>query len=179
MQSAGRHRVVRRPVTVERTMYYHVVAALDSATCQEIKAIVRNPPDNEPYTILKLALIDAFGTSEIQRNMQLLSLGGLGDRRPTAFLRHIQSLHTDADTLLRALFLSHLPLDVRQVIATSTAPISGLAKEADRVMDAKSNGYAALHLASASTASTFADQSLDMDPPQQDGAQLDARQHNR
>ena len=90
-----------------------MLAALDTTTCTEIADIVRNPQDDTPYQAIKAALIDAFGLSQHQRNQQLLTLTGLGDRKPTSLLRYMKRLTSDSDhTLLRALFLQQLPADV-------------------------------------------------------------------
>ena len=67
-----------------------------------------------PY---KKALLQAFAKSQVQKYSELLSLTGIGDMKPTPLLRKLQSLNTDANTLLRAHFLALLPADVRAVLA--------------------------------------------------------------
>ena len=71
---------------------------------------------------------------------ELLSLGaGRGDRKPTALLRHIRSLNADPATLLRALFLTQLPHEVRQILAASgKTDLDQLAADADRIMEVPS-----------------------------------------
>ena len=125
------------PLTNDHTKYNYVLQVLHTDICKEIAAVIRNPPDENKYEVLKSALIDAFGQTPTQRSMELLTMSGLGDRRPTALLRRIEALQTDVDTLMRALFLSQLPADVRQVLALSTASVRDLAKEADRVVEAR------------------------------------------
>ena len=67
------------------------------------------------------------------------SLSGLGDRKPTALLRHIRSLNADPATLLRALFLTQLPHEVRQILAASgKTDLDQLAADADRIMEVPS-----------------------------------------
>ena len=79
------------PINNDLTRFHYVVGALDSSTCKEVASIIRQPPQQDAYLTLKNALIDAFGASQHQRNVQLLTLAGLGDRKPSALLRHIHS----------------------------------------------------------------------------------------
>ena len=73
----------------------------------------------------------------MERDNELLSLSGLGDRKPTGLLRHIRSLNADPETLLRALFLAQLPVEVRRVLAgTGTIDLDELAVKADCMMEA-------------------------------------------
>ena len=66
-------------------------------------------PPTDKYHTIKDALIKAYRKTQAQDN-KLLSLSGLGDRKPSALLRHIRSLNADPATLLRAVFLAQLPL---------------------------------------------------------------------
>ena len=125
------------PVTVDSTKFNHVAAALDNNTASEVRSIILNPPANNKYDALKVALIRAFGKSQAQKDRDLLNLNGLGDRRPTALLRHINSLNADPATLKRALFLAQLPVEVRRVLAASTTTdLEDLAIEADKIVEA-------------------------------------------
>ena len=150
------------PLTNDLTKYNHVLQALHTDICTEIAAVIRNPPEENKYDTLKSALIDAFGRTPTQRSMELLTMSGLGDRRPTALLRRIEALQTDVDTLMRALFLSQLPADVRQVLAPSTASLRDLAKEADRVMEARAQS--SIPLAHSSGSALLASVDQDSDP---------------
>jgi hypothetical protein len=86
---------------------------------------------------LKAALIAAFGRTQENKDSELLCLSGLGDRKPSGLLRHIRSLNTDPETLLRAFFLAQLPVEVRRVLAASgNKNLEELATQADRIMEA-------------------------------------------
>jgi hypothetical protein len=138
-------------ITVDLTKYNYVVGALDNTTASEVRAIIRNPPANNKYDGIKAALIAAYGRTQAQKDLELLTMGDLGDRRPTALLRYIRGLSTDPNTIYKALFLSKLPVDVRKVLAASpTTDLEELAKEADRIMDA---GTQASHFVSAVSSS--------------------------
>ena len=134
----------RKPViTADLTKFNHVVATLDNVTA-EFKAIILSPPTNDKYkyAVLKAALINAFGKTQASKDMELLSLSGLGDRKPSSLLRHMESLNADPKTLLRALFLAQLPMEVRCVLAvSSTTELKTLAKEADAIMEVGSIGF--------------------------------------
>lgn len=126
-----------RQINVELTKFNHIVAALDNATAAEVERFILQPDNTTPYTNLKEALIGAFGKTQVEKDQELLNLNGLGDRRPTALLRYIESLNSDPATLKRALFLGQLPLEVRRVLAAqNTININELAEQADRVMEA-------------------------------------------
>ena len=140
----------RNPViTAGLTKFHHVVAALDNVTAGEVEAIILFPPTNDKYAALKAALINAFGKTQASKDMELLSLSGLGDRKPSSLLRHMESLNADPKTLLRALFLAQLPMEVRRVLAASaTTELKTLAKEADAIMEAGSIGFSTTGIAS-------------------------------
>ena len=130
-----------RDIRNSDTKFNYIVAALDNVTAAEVKSILVNPPTFDKYSALRTALVEAFAKSQAQKDAELLAISGLGDRKPTALLRKIQSLNTDADTLLRAFFLAQLPTDVRAVLAASDeTDIEDLAKAADRIVESKTLG---------------------------------------
>ena len=131
------------PIAADLTKFNYVVAALDNATAGEVEAIILSPPTDGKYDALKTALISAFGKTQASKDMELLSLSGLGDRKPSSLLRHMESLTADPKTLLRALFLAQLPLEARRILAGSTADLKDLAREADAIMEAGSTGFGA------------------------------------
>ena len=130
-------------ITVDLTKFNHVVAALDHITAGEVEAIVLSPADGK-YDALKAALINAFGKTKASKDMELLSLSGLGDRKPSSLLRHMESLNADPKTLLRALFLAQLPMEARRILAgSSTTDLNDLAKEADTIMEVSTRAFSA------------------------------------
>ena len=96
-------------ISTDQTKYDYIVSALDVKTAEEVQDVLVNPPDANKYSVLKRALLKAFGKSQAQRDNELLNLNGLGDRKPTALLRKINALNDDPQSLKRALFLSNLP----------------------------------------------------------------------
>ena len=122
-------------ITTQQTKFEYVIQALDNSTADRVQGIILNPPA-EPYTSIKAALIKAFGKSQAEKDQELLNLNGLGDRKPSELLQHIQNMNADPKTLIKALFLTQLPPDVRKILATSTkTEIEELASEADRIVE--------------------------------------------
>lgn len=127
-------------ITEDQTKYDYTVSALDFRTAEEIQGLLINPPDKNKYIAIKTALIKAFGKSQAQKDAELLNLGGLGDRRPTALLRKINALNDDPITLKRALFLLNLPTDIRSILAGQDFPdIDKMAEAADRVWETRAS----------------------------------------
>ena len=125
-------------ISTDQTKYDYVVSALDVKTAEEVQDVLVNPPDANKYSVLKRALLKAFGKSQAQRDYELLNLNGLGDRRPTALLRKINALNDDPQSLKRALFLSNLPADIRSILAGQDfGDIQKLAEAADRIWETR------------------------------------------
>ena len=83
-----------------------------------------NPPEEEPYDVLKGTLIKSTTPSEQWSFQQLLSTKNLGDQKPTDLLWIMQQLLSDkADamdlSLLRAHFLQWLLSNVRMILAST------------------------------------------------------------
>ena len=123
-------------ITADDTKFNHVVAALDNAAAAEVQAIILSPPASNKYKTLEEALCQAYGKSQDQKDQELLTMNGLGDRTPSALLRYMDSLNVDASTIKKALFLQQLPVEACTALATSKAQtLEALAKEADKVME--------------------------------------------
>lgn len=126
-------------ISEDRTKYDYVVSALDFETAEEIQAVLTNPPPTNRYEKLKAALIKTFGKTQAQKDAELLSLNGLGDKRPTALMRKINALNDDPQTLKRALFLLNLPTEIRSILAGhNILDLEELAEAADRIWESRS-----------------------------------------
>ena len=82
-----------------------------------------NPPENNPYDVLKVTLIKWTTASEQRRLQQLLSAEDLGDRKPAQLLCSMQQLlgkkaGAMEPSLLREVFLQRL---LSRMILASTA----------------------------------------------------------
>ena len=122
-------------ITTQQTKFDYVIQALDNNTADRVQNIILNPPENR-YDKLKAALLGAFGKSQAEKDQELLNLNGLGDKKPSELLQHMQNLNADPATLFKALFLAQLPSEVRRILATSEkTDIGDLAREADRITE--------------------------------------------
>ena len=126
-------------ITEDQTKYDYVVSALDIDTADEIQHILLNPPARERYNALKNELIKTFGRSQYERDAELLSINGLGDRRPSALMRRINALNDDPQTLKRAIFLANMPSEIRSVlVAQHYTDTEQLSEAADRIWESRS-----------------------------------------
>lgn len=129
-----------RGITTDETKYFHVVAALDSATTRRLMGLLRDPPPDNKYTALKNNLLQLYQLSDMERADRLLSLSGLGDSKPSELMENMLALLGSGDVsfLFTHLFLRQLPPPVRTALATSplirTKDYRGLAVEADRLL---------------------------------------------
>ena len=97
-----------------------------------------HPPNDDKYNTLKNALINIYGKSQLQKDCELLSLDGLGDRQPSALMRKIEALNDDPKTPKRALFLANLPSDIRTILLShNPTEMKDLATTADQIWEAQ------------------------------------------
>lgn len=128
-----------RGITQDDTMYYYIVAALDSSTASRALSLLQDPPHRDKYLSLKQLLLETYELSEPERARKLLSLPGLGDSKPSELMDHMLTLLGDHQPcfLFKELFLQQMPGNVRTALASS--PLKdprALAREADKVFNA-------------------------------------------
>lgn len=93
------------------TKYHYVSAQLEHRYAAEVKDILVNPPAKGKYEKLKSELIKRLSASREKELTQLLMHEELGDRRPSAFLRHLQHLAGPniPDDFIKTVWTSRLP----------------------------------------------------------------------
>ncbi|XP_064462746.1 uncharacterized protein LOC135373499 [Ornithodoros turicata] len=139
-----------RNISSQSTCFNYVVAALTPSVATEVRDVLLSPPAEKPYDTLKEQLISRTSASEQRRIQQLLTSEELGDRRPTQLLRRPQKLlgekaSTIDESLLRKVFLQHLPANVRMILASAkSTTLSDIANMADNIMDVGSPVIAAV-----------------------------------
>ena len=79
-----------RAVMHDQTKFDYVVAALDNVTAAEVKSVLVNPSAEG-----KQALMSAFGKTQAEKDAELLNISGLGNRKPLALLRKLESLNNE------------------------------------------------------------------------------------
>ncbi|GBL85011.1 hypothetical protein AVEN_56096-1 [Araneus ventricosus] len=124
-------------ITASRTKFHCIVASLDSEISSMISDVLKKPPADDPYTVLKTRLISQFSESESVRIRTLLSDLSLGDQRPSQLLHKMTLLAADkiSDDVLRLLWLQRLPLSTQQILTSSSEDLPGLAKIADKILE--------------------------------------------
>ena len=129
-----------KKITADDTKYHHALTALDKSVAEEISAFICKPPAQNKYEALKTLLISIYGLTQTDKEASLLSIDGLGDRKPSALLRYMDSLTSPEDrktTIYKALFLSHMPKVVRVALARDPpTDIVDLASAADDILAA-------------------------------------------
>ncbi|XP_050508045.1 uncharacterized protein LOC126885507 [Diabrotica virgifera virgifera] len=123
----------------DATKFNYIVANLDTAYILEVRDIIVSPPATERYAKLKSELIKRLSASQKQKIKRLLEHEELGDRRPSQFLRHLQSLAgtTVPDNIVRSLWLGRLPASTQAILATQAkAGLDAVAELADTISEA-------------------------------------------
>ncbi len=125
-----------KQITVQNTKYSHVVAALSPEAATEVRDLILNPPETDPYNVLKKSLIERVSLSKRSEIHQLLHAEELGDRKPSQLLRRLQQLSGNTETdLLRELFLQRLPSHVQVGLSHPGKPLAELALIADGMIE--------------------------------------------
>ena len=102
----------------ENKMCEFLLVALDIRHLQQVKHVLVNLSPTHPFSQLRKALFEAYEPSMDSKLDELLNASELGDRRPTELLsrmRHLMETE-QSPTLLKKLFLSKLPVDVKRVL---------------------------------------------------------------
>lgn len=166
-------------ITADSTKFYHVIAQLDHQYAREVKDIITNPPAENKYAKLKSELIKRLSASQEKKTKQLLMHEELGDRKPSQFLRHLQTLAGPAipDDFLRTLWASRLPNNIQTVIATQAdASLETVADLADKVSEiAPTNN----HVAATTSANLLTEMQMQIMELTKEIASLKSHTHRR
>lgn len=125
-------------ITTDSTKFYYVSSNLDPLYAKEVKDIITSPPTTDKYKKLKEELIKRLSASRERKIQQLLMHEELGSRKPSQFLRHLQSLAGAAipDDFIRSIWCSRLSSNLQTLIASQpTSTLETSADLADRVYD--------------------------------------------
>ncbi|XP_018802454.1 PREDICTED: uncharacterized protein LOC108977292 [Bactrocera latifrons] len=103
----------------------------------QISDIIINPPNSDLYSTLKKRIITQFADSEQNRVKKLLQEQELGDMRPSKLLREMRSLpgSEDNDNILKSIFMSQLPSNMRLIISISNELLDKVALLADKICE--------------------------------------------
>jgi hypothetical protein len=123
-------------ITSEVTRYHHVIKSLTSDVVSELEDVLDDQSTADNYTALKAIILERFTSTTEEKLRRLVSQEAMGDRTPSQFLRHLQSLSDKnaQDKLLRTLWLDKLPPQLQTVVAQHPdLAIADVAKIADSV----------------------------------------------
>jgi len=117
--------------------YNHVVAALSPEIAGLVRELIKAPPINDPYKVLKDTIIERTGPTRQQQIHELLRPQSVGDRRPSIMLQEMkQQMGQDTGDMLRELFRKRLPKNISLMLsAFPNDTIDELAKKADNMYD--------------------------------------------
>ena len=126
-----------KAVKTDLAKFDHVMAALSEDVALRVMPAI----SKQSYTGLKAALLGEFELTTKQRAGKLLSLPGLGDKRPSTLVAEILALVPDdvePGYLEREIFIRQLPVSVQQNMAAheDIVDLRQLAKLADGYMTA-------------------------------------------
>ncbi|XP_011171075.1 uncharacterized protein LOC105203852 [Solenopsis invicta] len=126
-------------ISTESTKFGYALTAIGARYSMECRDIILSPPADQPYSMLKTELIKRIGISQEHKTRQLLEHEEIGDRKPSQFLRYLQSLAGKAvgDGMLRTIWLNRLPSYVQpHLVIRTNETLSQLAVTADTIMEA-------------------------------------------
>lgn len=117
------------------------VMYMDEKLHEQAYEIVRNPPEENRYTLLKETIISKFSDSPMARLEQLTTGIQLGDSKPSHILTQLQRTNVTSDMqLIKNLWLQRLPVSVRAVITCESksnpnCSMDELGALADEILD--------------------------------------------
>lgn len=120
----------------DNTKYNIVVANLDFNQVQLVRDLIAQPPTANQYGTIKQELIQRLSASQHQKIHQLLQQEEMGDRKPSEYLRKLQSLAPTSlpEDFLRTLWTGRLPQQIQTILTTQEGmSLDNLAKLADKV----------------------------------------------
>lgn len=127
-------------VVADDAKFDHLVATLPQDVARQVIRVLRAPPHTGKYLALKTELLSVFGASRAARADALLSLSGLGDRKPSQLASEMLALLGDEPhhILVTRLFVRQLPADIRlQLAEDTTGDLRRLAARADQLWQEK------------------------------------------
>ena len=85
-----------RSISSSRSKFYHAVAALPQDVAGQVLDLIRAPPRDDPYLVLRTRLVRLFTLNEYQRFEALVSLSLSGDQKPSYLMNRMLALYPNA-----------------------------------------------------------------------------------
>ncbi|XP_064471611.1 uncharacterized protein LOC135385914 [Ornithodoros turicata] len=130
-----------RHIQSQQSKYFHVLAGLPPEVAAELDDVLAAVQLDQPYDVLRTAILDRMEVSARAKLEQLFSDEDLGDRKPSQMLHRMKQLLGDSATeaqqpILREVFFQRLTQAMRVVLAGSEdLSLDRLATLADRIAD--------------------------------------------
>lgn len=121
----------------DSTKFNLVVTQLDNRYAREVKELIKKPPANDKYEKLKQQLTKRVSVSRELQISQLMAGEELGDRKPSQFLRHLQTLADGgvSEEFLRGMWANRLPTHVQAIIISQSGTLEEVAELADKICE--------------------------------------------
>ena len=115
-------------VTDSRLRFNFILPALNEDTLVQVRHILHAADVMaDPYSELKSRLLEIYTPSPLELGFQLLHSPELGDRRPSTMMSSMLALLPPGEVdgvLFKCIFLSRLPSDIRDSVATQSKKLS-------------------------------------------------------
>ena len=124
-------------ITSKKTKFNYVISQLEYRHATEVEDLIISPTANEQYTTLKTEIVRRLSVSRDQRVRQLLTHEEMGDRKPSQFLRHLNSLASDVpDDFLRSIWCISLPTHIQIIlVGQAESNMDATSQLADRIAE--------------------------------------------
>lgn len=123
-------------IVEEEAKFSHLTIVLDMQVLAEVRDILMNMPQENPYTVLKAEILKRLCPSQEEKAVNFFKAKSMGDRKPTQFLRHLRFLAGSSvpESLIRSVWFMRLPEGIRTILQIENRKnieIERLAEKAD------------------------------------------------
>ena len=124
-------------IKTEATKFLYIVGALEPEVLKTVSDIVSKPPTENPYSELKMKLLQFYTVSQTEKVRQLVQGSVLGDLKPSHLLRDMRELASNnlSNDFSRTLWLQRLPGQIQAILAGSGDSLEKQAETADRIIE--------------------------------------------
>lgn len=112
----------RYGVRDKQFMFDLVLPSLPDDALEHVKSVLRAAYTSaDPYVLLKERLIQLYSPDDLDLTYKILNTSELGDRKPSQLMESMLALLPTGETdglLFKGIFLSRLPVDIRDNVST-------------------------------------------------------------
>lgn len=131
-------------ITSDNIKYSKVIESLEVSTINKISSLIRNPPEQNKYTMLKSELISLYEETQESKFNRIFNDLELGDQKPSQLFQEMKNLACNkiSDDILFSVWIKKLPKDCEQNLRglSKISPLHKLLDVADGMLECpKSN----------------------------------------